>query len=172
MWEQNPSHHEKSWPWVSVFVMCVNFLDVRWDEVLSMLCLASSWLLWVISYNTVVSRLYKPTGWFYLHWRPGGIKWQAGMTKQAGLPLNPTKWGGKHKLTPPSKPSDIQVSSTANSLSIFQKNWRINGKTLRFKLTYCPKWYFSPSRIYSGRTWWCVSGQFSTCLFWISDGSI
>lgn len=113
MWEQNPSHRERSWPWGSVFVMCVNFLDVRWDEVLSILCLASSWLLWVISYNAVASRPYKPTGWFYLHWRPGGIKRQAGMAKQAGLPLNPTEWGGKHELTPPSIPSDTQASSTA-----------------------------------------------------------
>lgn len=99
--EQNPSCHERSWPWGSVFVMRVDFLDVRWDAVPSMLCLASSWLLQVISYNTVVSRPYKPTGWFYLHRRPGGTKPQAGMAKQAGLPLNPTEWGGKHKLTSP-----------------------------------------------------------------------
>lgn len=79
----------------------------------SELSLASPWLLWVISYSTVVSRPCKPTGWFYLHRRPGGIKQQAGTAKQAGRPLNPTEWGGKPKLTPPSKPSDTQVSSTA-----------------------------------------------------------
>lgn len=53
------------------------------------------------------------------------------MAKQAGLPLNPTEWGGKPKLTPPSKPSDTQVSSTAKQHMHFSgKNGGSIGKHL------------------------------------------
>lgn len=166
-WEQSTPCCERSWPWGLAFVMGNSFLDSRWDEVLSILCLASPWLSSLISSSTVVSRPYKPTRWFYLHRSPGGIKRWADMGKEAGFPLNPTKWGGKCTLqhtkkimciTTP-KSSNTQVSSTEEkSTYLPEKNWRINGKAVRFKLTYCPTWYFCSSCICSGGTWWCVSG--------------
>lgn len=112
-WEQNSTRVAWGVDRGSVSVMRVNFLDVRWDAILSVLCLTLPWLLWVISYHTVVSRPYKPTGSFHLHRRPDGIKWQTGTAKRAGLPLKLIERGGKHKLTCPSKPSDTQLSSAA-----------------------------------------------------------